>query len=816
MPGGVEVVPAVVYKLVADATGFNAMVRGTGAMANWMKSTWVQSVQGMQTATNQFVTHAQQQFASLRSSMATRGNPQQNLTSWLYPPVTAGSGGNRAINNLTHWLYGGGGGGGSGVVGGGAGGGMGLPGFGMGGMGGMGNWIMGGFVGGVTSAVTRFALDEIRSLIRGIVDLTWEGARAAVRLGMEYEKSAVSFNVLTGSAEMGKKTLQDIYNLAISNPFTFRQLSHSAQMLLGLGVSADNDNMISVLSRLSDLATGDERKLQRLALAYGQVMAAGRLRGEELRQFTNVGVGIGDFSKAYGKSPAEFRADLEAGLVPASVVTKTLNQLTSIGGRFADMNAQVNKTVAGQWNQLTERAELFLAKLGAGFFEKFDVAGKIGGVSDMLMGLDTHVDSLLTKFEKFGLVQAIWSDIGALIKTVKDIINGMDTDGQNLLKTYQAIRGVVLEIARALALAGLYGAAALRYTVDLAYEGAKLTHDMSGWNPGVILRNELVGSTSAQRMTELAALKELKNTLPKIGDFQDARGNILGFFDKLNSNIATGNRELSEQEKTVNRLVGAYTYLGQKQVDLGHANLTESTMAGALGGGAGAAGLFRTNAGELAQVYEDFVTRISDQDTISAARQSARGAFAGVAVDLGMQVDLELKKAFSKERKLAPVKFELGSDALKTAIELNKHIATQGIAPIDRFQMQQALLREARFGPGNAVPNFNAGLGAMGGAAAIGANLTLQALSDKNFRIGSFEEFDKLRRSVAGLEPKGTPAMAVGSVEGQDTLNRTMDATHGIQMQMLHVLTLANTQRQQLITEIRQYNEAMGIDTGGY
>lgn len=763
MPGGADVVPVVVYRLIADTVGYRRTLLDASSLILATKNIWINSIREMGAA-----------------SRAAGFGVGPGLLGGL-----AFGGGVAAV-------------------------------------------AVGAFAGVTAIKATSVAIHEI-------ADLSWSLVKSATQLGMEYEKSSVSFNVLTGSMEMGKRTLDDIYQLSITNSFTFRQMSQAAQMLLGLGVPADNDNMVTVLSRLSDLATGDERKLQRLALAYGQVMAAGRLRGEELRQFTNVGVGVGDFAKAYGKPTAEFRADLEAGLVPASVVTKTLNQLTNVGGRFADLSAQVNRTVAGQWNQLTERVELFLARLGKGFFDKFAVADKIGSITQNLVGLENQVDGLLDRLDRTGIVQEVWRDIQSLWKASSDAIHDLNESTISVLETYRNFRDLGIDVFEVLSLGivnvieltrNLIQLVAFANTGWVSFLGTTTAFakeagwkDMENWARAHGL--EARGDT--EKLNEIARKIDVTAGITRSGVetyFTRLRANISGATGDLSKHADSVrqlgefwqmNKGLSEGTQSFDPLLFQPIHPGGRAGQLEQQIAAWRTMREHLDltpTGAGLGGAAAAFAGEFTRDTRGW------RDSIE---RNARTALGGAAAAFAVDLDYALDGALKKDRKLAPVKFELSSDALKAAIDLNKHIADQGFGPIDRFQIMMSRFREARFGPGNdVVPNFNLGLGAMGGVGAIGANLTLQAMSDKNFRFGAYEEFEKLRKSIAHLEDKGIPAMTIGSVEGQDAINRTLDQTQGIHMEILRVLTIANSQRQALTEEIRQYNAALGYDTGGY
>jgi len=78
-------------------------------------------------------------------------------------------------------------------------------------------------------------------------------------------------------------------NFAKKTPFTLQGLENETKKLLAYGIS--QKEVMADLKVLGDIAAGvGMDKLPNLTLAYGQVRAAGRLTGMELRQFTEAGV----------------------------------------------------------------------------------------------------------------------------------------------------------------------------------------------------------------------------------------------------------------------------------------------------------------------------------------------------------------------------------------------------------------------------------------------------------------------------------------------------------------------------------------------
>lgn len=225
-------------------------------------------------------------------------------------------------------------------------------------------------------------VDIASKLLHSFIHIASQAGHAAIQLSMDWERATTSFEILTGSETTGRNLLNDIRNLAVKTPYTISQLTSPAQLLLGYGVKSAN--IVPSLGRLGDIAGGDPERLGRLGLAFGQVMAHGRLQGQELRQFAEVGVGAEDFATSMGVSTPKLRDMMEAGIVPASVMVDTINRLTDAGGRFAGMSARQLKTVSGSWNSLRETVEIVLEKTGTAFLKGFGAAGQLTNLQQMI------------------------------------------------------------------------------------------------------------------------------------------------------------------------------------------------------------------------------------------------------------------------------------------------------------------------------------------------------------------------------------------------------------------------------------------------
>lgn len=199
----------------------------------------------------------------------------------------------------------------------------------------------------------------------------------AVKSAANMEQTMISFETMLGSAEKAKAFYKDLVSFAAKTPFNLAGLETASKQLLAYGFA--QEEVLPNLKALGDMASGvGMDKLPNLILAFGQVKAATKLTGMELRQFTEAGVPLLDeLSKIMKKPVAEIQEMVSAGAIGFPIVEQALKNLTGEGGRFNNLMEKQSKSLAGMWSNLGDAWEQFLRGEGAMLldFAKALVAG---------------------------------------------------------------------------------------------------------------------------------------------------------------------------------------------------------------------------------------------------------------------------------------------------------------------------------------------------------------------------------------------------------------------------------------------------------
>jgi tape measure domain-containing protein len=172
-----------------------------------------------------------------------------------------------------------------------------------------------------------------------------------------------------------------------------------------------------------------------LIMAFGQVKAATRLTGMELRQFTEAGVPLLDIlAKQMGKTTAEMVEMISDGKVGFPEVEKAIFGMSAEGGKFFNLMERQSKTFDGVMSNLRDnigrvaRNVIGLTDTGevvkGGFFDKLSTAA-----SNLLMWFDKNRESIIAFLQNglnvlLSVGQQVINVVTTLYGWVKTLIDG--------------------------------------------------------------------------------------------------------------------------------------------------------------------------------------------------------------------------------------------------------------------------------------------------------------------------------------------------------------------------------------------------------
>lgn len=220
----------------------------------------------------------------------------------------------------------------------------------------------------------------------------------------EMEQYTTSLKVMLGSTEKASAMIEKMRDFAAKTPLTLENVISGGSLLMSYGV--DESNLIDTMTKLGDLARGNAEKMDRITLAYGQMLAKGKVTGEELMQMTEAGVPLQTaLAESIGVTGEEFSKMVSAGKVGIDDLNKAITGLTTGNGKFAGMMEKQSQTMRGMLSTLLDNLSEFMRKMGEGAF---------GEVKSALQ----EASDLLAEWEKDGTLDRWAQGVGVMLKNL--------------------------------------------------------------------------------------------------------------------------------------------------------------------------------------------------------------------------------------------------------------------------------------------------------------------------------------------------------------------------------------------------------------
>ena len=240
-----------------------------------------------------------------------------------------------------------------------------------------------------TSNIMR-TISQLTGVAFGVVGLRRFTTELIQTAGaFEVQKAALSS--MLQDAEKAGEIFDTLRQKALESPYTFQDLTKFAKQLIAFNIPADQ--LVETERRLADVAAGLGVDMGRIILAYGQVKAAGALKGTELRQFTEAGVPILEqlakqIEEVEGRtvSLSEVFNRITKKQIPFEMVEEAFKRMTDEGGKFYNMQEVLVETLSGKISKLRDVWQQALYDLGnanSGFLK-----GSVDAVTVLVQNLD--------------------------------------------------------------------------------------------------------------------------------------------------------------------------------------------------------------------------------------------------------------------------------------------------------------------------------------------------------------------------------------------------------------------------------------------
>lgn len=249
----------------------------------------------------------------------------------------------------------------------------------------------------------------------GLVAMAGAAAFFGLKAASNFQQTRIAFDTMLGSQEKGAKLFADLQKLNLRSPFELGQITQATQVLLRYGVAGDK--VVGVVQGIANAAalSGPRaaENLDRMSLALGQVVAKGKLQGEEARQLAEAGINAYlPYMKALGLTRVEVEKLGEAGKLSGDILLDAVAKgEVGING-LNDAAAKMSMTLGGQFSNLKDLLTVGLA----------DASGPLVGQLSTLIGSPDSPGVLVKGI--LGLVSTVGPPLFGLVGTIVGLLAG--------------------------------------------------------------------------------------------------------------------------------------------------------------------------------------------------------------------------------------------------------------------------------------------------------------------------------------------------------------------------------------------------------
>lgn len=243
--------------------------------------------------------------------------------------------------------------------------------------------------------------------------------KEGVRLAADAEMMEVQFGTMLKSVDLGTKMVEDLTKFAAETPLNMPGLQATTKTLLQFGVAGDD--VIPTIKMLGDAASGEQDKLSRLAIAFGQARSAGRLMGEEVAQMREAGFNpLAEISRTTGKSMAVLTEEMSKGKISVKMMEDAFKSATGAGGMFEDGMKKASKTANGLWSTMMDDIDATKRTVGQLIITQFQLKAVMETVSEAAQSLTKSIKEMSIDNKSLIATTAMWvGGFGVAITTWK-------------------------------------------------------------------------------------------------------------------------------------------------------------------------------------------------------------------------------------------------------------------------------------------------------------------------------------------------------------------------------------------------------------
>jgi hypothetical protein len=202
---------------------------------------------------------------------------------------------------------------------------------------------------------------NLRSLLAGTAITA--AVAFPVKLAANIELATAQMEVFTGSAAEARKMLMELLEFSSVAGQSPEMLAEQARLLMTRDIKPGQ--AVKDVEALAVFAAGSPDEFQQVVKAFADVKQAGRMTGEEMRQFKNTAFSpLDEIMKHTGETALQLKDRLDSGGVSFEEVAAALHASVRQGGRFHGMLEKISGTLIGKMRMAFAQLKLAILPFG--------------------------------------------------------------------------------------------------------------------------------------------------------------------------------------------------------------------------------------------------------------------------------------------------------------------------------------------------------------------------------------------------------------------------------------------------------------------
>jgi tape measure domain-containing protein len=199
--------------------------------------------------------------------------------------------------------------------------------------------------------------------------LTTSVLRTGIRFNQIYKDASIGLETMLGTAKKAKDFLNGLIEFAKKTPFELKALIPISQQLMAVGFKANE--VLPTLRALGDATSAlgaSPYMLSRIVTQFGQMVAKGRVMGEELRVLAETGVPVYQMlADGLGVTTEKLMDEMRKGTVDAKEAIDILTK--GMAESYGGMMKEMAKTYTGAKSNLVDAYDQLTGQLTKPIFD---------------------------------------------------------------------------------------------------------------------------------------------------------------------------------------------------------------------------------------------------------------------------------------------------------------------------------------------------------------------------------------------------------------------------------------------------------------